>query len=925
MPRALLFRLLVLLSFLALPALSWATHNRAGEIIVEQVGDCGTSLRVKATIITYTEAFSQADRDSLDIVWGDGDSMTIFRVSETFLENGIKRNEYVGFHDYTGFGTYRISTTDPNRVANIINIDDGNSVNIRFHIYTIYTLTNPQFSGCNSSPVLEQSPLDQACVGEVWTHNPGAFDPDGDSLSYEFTVPQAGPGVPVPNYVFPNDIGPGSNTLTIDPVTGDIRWESPALPGDYNLAFLVISWRNGVAIDTMIRDMQIFVGDCENDPPVIETAVEEICVVAGEFIEFGVVATAPFTDENQLVRLVAAGGPFVVPTSPATFEPNDNSFQEDPVTKVFRWQTNCDHISDQPYIVVFRAVDNAFGDSSGLATLRSVRIKVVGPPPRDLRTAATSEEVTLTWELPYVCEDAANDLFLGFTVWRRINSNNFAIDNCETGLAGRGYTQVSPAGEYLRAVDAGRYVFRDQNVERGRTYCYRVLAVFGRRTSIGGFVYREIESLPSQEVCVQLGRDLPLLLQVDVAQTNPTDGVIDVCWTKPKAADLDTLLNPGPYVYRLLRASGQTTDPAAFALTGLEFVAQNFSDPIDTCYTDTGLDTQGQPYSYRVDFFVNSETTVLGEATPASSVYLAIAPTDEANQLSWTADVPWDNFAYDIYRQAPGGTTFELLAENLAEANYRDTGLTNGETYCYYILAAGTYGVDDIREPLLNRSQEVCAAPRDNVPPCPPDFTVLSVCERDVDCQNADELFNEVRWNHPDEICPEVADDVAGYRVYFSPTLDGELEQVAEIDDAELFFFAHRPELGIAGCYAVTAFDELGNESVQSEKICVENCPFYELPNAFTPNGDNQNDEFVPREFCFIERVDFQVYDRWGVLVFQTSDPQLNWDGRNSSGDLLQSGTYYYSCQVFERRVTGVVANPELLRGYIELIRGDGR
>ncbi len=922
MPKAIPFRILVLLSFLLLPALAWATHNRAGEIIVEQVGDCGSSLRVKATIITYTEAFSQADRDSLDIVWGDGDSVTLQRSSELFLENGIKRNEYIGFHDYTGFGTYRISTTDPNRVADIINIDDGNSVNIRFHIFTIYTLTNPQFSGCNSSPVLEQFPLDRACVGEVWTHNPGAFDPDGDSLSFEFTIPKAGPGVPVPNYVFPNDVGPGSNSLSIDPVTGDIRWETPSLPGDYNLAFFVISWRNGVPIDTLIRDMQIFVGDCENDPPVIETEFDEVCVVAGELVEFGVVATAPLTDEDQLVRFEAAGAPFVVPTSPATFEPDDPTYQTDPVARTFRWQTTCDHISDQPYIVVFRAVDNGLTDTTGLATLRSVRITVVGPPPEDLQTEATSEEVTLTWDLPYVCEDAADELFLGFTVWRRINSNNFPPDTCQTGLAGRGYTQVSPAGEYLRTVEAGRYIFRDPNVERGRTYCYRVLAVFGRRTSIGGFVYREIESLPSEEICVQLGRDLPLLLQVDVAQTNPTGGVIDVCWTKPQPADLDTLLNPGPYVYRLLRADGQTANPAAFAPIGVEFVVQNFSDPVDTCYTDTGLNTQGQAYSYLVDFFVNSESAPLGNGTPASSVFLTVAPTDEANDLSWTAEVPWDNYAFDLYRQAPGSSDFELLAAGLTDPDYRDEGLVNGEEYCYYVLAYGTYGVTDIREPLLNRSQEVCASPRDNVPPCPPAITVLSVCERDVDCQNAEELYNEVRWNHPEEICPEIADDVAGYRVYYAPTLDGGLEQVAEIDDAELFFYQHRPPLGIAGCYAVTAFDDLGNESALSEKICVENCPFYDLPNTFTPNGDNQNDFFVPREFCFIERVDFQVFDRWGTLVFQTTDPELNWDGRNARGELLNSGTYYYTCQVFERRVGGVVPNPELLRGYIELVRG---
>ena len=50
-----------------------ATHNRAGEISISQVGDCTSSLTVKATITTYTKTSSiQADRDTLFICWGDG-------------------------------------------------------------------------------------------------------------------------------------------------------------------------------------------------------------------------------------------------------------------------------------------------------------------------------------------------------------------------------------------------------------------------------------------------------------------------------------------------------------------------------------------------------------------------------------------------------------------------------------------------------------------------------------------------------------------------------------------------------------------------------------------------------------------------------------------------------------------------------------
>ena len=46
-----------------------ATHNRAGEFKIEQIGD----LTIRLTVITYTKtSSSQADRDSLVIHWGDG-------------------------------------------------------------------------------------------------------------------------------------------------------------------------------------------------------------------------------------------------------------------------------------------------------------------------------------------------------------------------------------------------------------------------------------------------------------------------------------------------------------------------------------------------------------------------------------------------------------------------------------------------------------------------------------------------------------------------------------------------------------------------------------------------------------------------------------------------------------------------------------
>ena len=162
---------------------------------------------------------------------------------------------------------------------------------------------------------------------------------------------------------------------------------------------------------------------------------------------------------------------------------------------------------------------------------------------------------------------------------------------------------------------------------------------------------------------------------------------------------------------------------------------------------------------------------------------------------------------------------------------------------------------------------------------------------------------------------------MVSYNIYFAATEGATLELIDNIDDSGDTTFFHQPERGIAGCYAVTALDTFLNESAFSNIVCVDNCPNYELPNAFTPNGDGFNDLFIPSPYCFIESVEMLIYNRWGELVFSTKDPNLNWNGENLRGKPLPAGTYHYVCKVIEQRVTGNVLSPVVLRGYIDLIR----
>lgn len=899
-----------------------ATHNRAGEIHIEQIGACG-DLTIRATVITYTKASAiAADRDSLEVNWGDGTKQWVYRVNGNPgpgglpfgepLGNDIKKNLYVATHTYPARATYRISMQDPNRVDNILNVNFPNSVNVLFYIETVYTFLNPQFQGCNTTPYLLQPPIDFGCVGRRFVHNPSAYDPDGDSLSYHLVEPLQDVGNPVPKYLYPDQIGSGGmNTLYLDSITGDLVWENPLVAGEYNIAMIIVSYRNGVPLDTTIRDMQVLVNTCSNAPPQIITE-SDLCVIAGETLSLPISVNDP--DVGQLVRLTATGGPFESGFS-ITQLVTPPGFVAPILNALFTWDVACEEIRRQPWTIVFKAEDN--DPSTPLVDIHSLRVTVVGPPPEDVQGQAKKEEIELSWESPYICENAADSYFRGFSVWRRLTSNPFVPDTCEPGLAGKGYTRIA-FGQ--RNTDGGRYVYTDTDVEPGRTYCYRILADFAR-LSVGGNPFSQVSSLPSEEICLQLQRDVPLIIRVSVEDTNESDGSIEVMWTKPRIPDLDTLLFPGPYRYRLVRSTGiGTTDWTP--VPGADFTAPAFWLANDTTFRfDQQLNTVDLAYNYQVEFYAEGNE-YLSASSAASSIFLQIASSDERNTLSWDYIVPWVNTAYEIERRDLQTGEWQTIGIT-SEPVYEDLGLTNEVLYCYRVKALGSYGVNDIASPLINYSQEACGAPLDTIPPCPSNLSITNVCDSlDEDDPYPEELWNRLSWTNPELTCPGVS-DVDRYEVYIRRPGEVSFSLLVQLPAASDTLFTHIPESSLAACYYILAIDSVGNISAPSNTVCVDNCPDYRLPNTFTPNGDGNNDFFIPFPYRFVDKVEFQVFNRWGNLVWETTDPNLNWNGRDLNGKELAEGVYFYTCLVFEQRVEGVVLAAEPLKGFIHLIRGN--
>ncbi|MBI1307900.1 MAG: T9SS type B sorting domain-containing protein [Bacteroidetes bacterium] len=72
---------------------------------------------------------------------------------------------------------------------------------------------------------------------------------------------------------------------------------------------------------------------------------------------------------------------------------------------------------------------------------------------------------------------------------------------------------------------------------------------------------------------------------------------------------------------------------------------------------------------------------------------------------------------------------------------------------------------------------------------------------------------------------------------------------------------------------------------------------FY-VPNSFTPNADELNENFKPVfQFTDVTAYHFSIYNKWGQKIFETSDPNEFWDGK-FNGEYVKPDVYIWDCQI---------------------------
>lgn len=823
----------------------FGTHLRAGEITVTQTSCAQRIFLIK--LVLYGDLTSGVLPGGLQSVFNLGDGTILTIPDGTFqtrpdlpLDVGVFT--YTIEHKYSKNGLITISYLEPNRNGGVLNMD--NSVGTAF-----YTATTVAVGGqfCNSLPVLLAPPVDRACSGLTFFHNPGAFDQDGDSLSFKLAIPFSNNGLQVTNYRYPNhadfylnpafgnEEGTGPALFTINAYDGTIIWDAPGAIGEYNIAFIVEEWRkiDGVyySVGVVRRDMQIIVEECDNQRPDLAIP-EDICVVAGTTISESIFGT---DSDGHAVKIEVFSGVFLLQNNPAIFSPNPAIFQSSvpQAALSFEWTPSCEEVRNQPYQIIVKITDKPPSGPS-LVSFKTWNIKVAAPAPNlsNAELDITQRQATISWS-PYVCTNAT-----AIQIWRRVGSFQYNPDDCVSGLPKvAGYTKV---GDVLP--DATE--FTDTNggigLAPGAVYCYRLTAIF---PLVGG-----AESKVSIEICLPpILADAPIITHVTVDKTLEENGEVTISWRSPY--DLDQSQYLSPYEYVLLRANGLTGED------GLKSV--QLGGILDTTYTDKGLNTQNFAYNYRIVLLAkqsaNEPVIPIDTSATASSVWNGATPVTGSIELRWDAATPWSNVSQDypwhlIYRSSETGGYENLVlidSVNVFEKGffYLDaSGLNEQEFFCYRIKTRGTYGNPEIAAPQENFSQLICSTILDITPPCTPE---LMLAKFDCDLFNSQTPCSQTTFAHTiswtastEEVC---VNDIYFYNVYASDSMNVGFELIGSSFENE---FTENELSNLKRCYKITSVDRAGNESAFSESICFDNCPSIYFPNVFTPNDDLFNTHF---------------------------------------------------------------------------------
>lgn len=290
-----------------------------------------------------------------------------------------------------------------------------------------------------------------------------------------------------------------------------------------------------------------------------------------------------------------------------------------------------------------------------------------------------------------------------------------------------------------------------------------------------------------------------------------------------------------------------------------------------TTFTDNNV-VCGTEYEYQIvtnytgamSFSATRNVTAISSDIPDPVNEITSVVTGNQVDLRWQESTVFDADAYTVYRQANGGP-LNQIQDGITVPHYTDAAYSPDNNYCYRV-----------------QYRDVCGNTSSTVAPvCPIVLTYTTT--------NKDEII--LSWDPYNGW----ASGVQRYEVY---KYDLQHNPVGSPISTALQTTYIDDDLTDQGYYyVVRAFpvNADNDESVSNEVMAIRNLRFA-YPKAFTPDnqGPQENETFkvfVTEEF--IDQFEMKIFNRWGEMIFSTSDLLKGWDGK-FNGTAQPEGTYTF-------------------------------
>ncbi len=273
-----------------------------------------------------------------------------------------------------------------------------------------------------------------------------------------------------------------------------------------------------------------------------------------------------------------------------------------------------------------------------------------------------------------------------------------------------------------------------------------------------------------------------------------------------------------------------------------------------------------------------------------------ITATVEENKrikIIWPQTPEKDFAMYYLYKTVNGDTSYKLIQafNQIDDTTYTDEAVNVQEkSYCYHLM---------MRDTCDNFSET-------GKPACTILLTGKSIpFEHHIEWTpynywaNGTKNYDILRQDQQNTMQPRYAEPPAKLRLK-----DDKLNKKSGIYQ---YIVVAQEQEGDAGPY-------FGASSFSNEITLIQS-PLLHVPNAFTANFDGLNDEWGIRD-VFVKDYHLRVYNRWGQLIFETTDKDKQWKGESDNSNTNQSDVYVYLVTY-----TGWDGSSKTLRGNVTVIR----